>query len=185
MPIRIPDTLPAREFNAGVAEVIKYGAICDAAFYDWLEGNADAIAARNVDAIDRLIEHAVRNKADVVRQDEKEAGVRALLNFGHSFGHAIESCTAYAEYLHGEAVAIGMVTAARDNLSTVAHPFAFAVAAMLEGKLDKSWARWTRRWTSRTLTASSGCCSGSCRIPSSSSSLTTSERSGWRTCCMG
>jgi 3-dehydroquinate synthase len=107
------DTLPAREFNAGMAEVVKYGAIGDAEFFTWLEDNAQAIASRDADAIDRLIEVSVLNKADVVRQDEKEAGVRALLNFGHSFGHALESETAYSEFLHGEAVAIGMVTAAR------------------------------------------------------------------------
>ena len=107
------DTLPAREFNAGMAEVVKYGAIGDPEFFVWLEDNAQAIASRDADAIDRLIEVSVLNKADVVRQDEKEAGVRALLNFGHSFGHALESETAYSEFLHGEAVAIGMVTAAR------------------------------------------------------------------------
>ena len=107
------DTLRPREFNAGMAEVVKYGAICDAAFFDWLEQKADDIASRDADAIDDLIERSVRNKADVVRRDEKEAGIRAVLNFGHTFGHAIESGTAYSEYLHGEAVAIGMVTAAR------------------------------------------------------------------------
>ncbi len=106
------DTLPAREFNAGLAEVVKYGAICDGPFFDWLEANADRIAARDAEAIDTLIRRSVENKADVVGQDEKEAGVRALLNFGHTFGHALESETGYAEFLHGEAVAIGMVTAA-------------------------------------------------------------------------
>lgn len=107
------DTLQAREFNAGLAEVVKYGAICDAPFFEWLENNAGAVAAREAWAVDYLIERSVLNKADVVRQDEKEAGVRALLNFGHSFGHALESETAYSEFLHGEAVSIGMVTAAR------------------------------------------------------------------------
>ncbi|MEJ2383364.1 MAG: 3-dehydroquinate synthase [Xanthomonadales bacterium] len=106
------DTLPAREFNAGVAEVIKYGAICDAPFFDWLEANADRIAARETGAIDEMIRRSVENKARIVSQDEKESGVRALLNLGHSFGHALESETAYAAFLHGEAVAIGMVTAA-------------------------------------------------------------------------
>jgi len=107
------DTLQGREFNAGMAEVVKYGAISDPGFFDWLEEKADAITARDPQAIDYLIERSVRNKAEVVRQDEREAGVRALLNFGHSFGHAIESETAYSAFLHGEAVAIGMVTAAR------------------------------------------------------------------------
>lgn len=107
------DTLPAREFNAGMAEVVKYGAICDAQFFSWLEENAGAVAARDESTIDYLIERSVRRKADIVRQDEREAGVRALLNLGHSFGHALESETAYSAFLHGEAVAIGMVTAAR------------------------------------------------------------------------
>lgn len=106
-------TLQEREFNAGMAEVVKYGAISDAGFFDWLETGADAINRRDPDALDHLIHHSVRNKADVVARDEKEAGVRALLNFGHSFGHALEAETNYARFLHGEAVAIGMVTAAR------------------------------------------------------------------------
>lgn len=107
------DTLPAREFNAGLAEVIKYGVIGDEPFFEWLEQNADAVARRDEESLDYLIERAVRNKAVIVRKDEKEAGVRALLNLGHTFGHALESETAYRRFLHGEAVAIGMVTAAR------------------------------------------------------------------------
>jgi 3-dehydroquinate synthase len=107
------DTLEKREFNAGLAEVVKYGAIFDAPFFGWLEENAAAVIARDPTAIDFLIERSVETKADIVREDEKEAGIRALLNFGHSFGHALESETAYSKYLHGEAVAIGMVTAAR------------------------------------------------------------------------
>lgn len=107
------DTLPPREFNAGMAEVVKYGAISDPAFFAWLENNTAEIASRDPATIDQLIENSVLNKADVVRKDEKEAGVRALLNFGHSFGHALEAETGYSEFLHGEAVAIGMVTAAR------------------------------------------------------------------------
>ncbi|NNJ78250.1 MAG: 3-dehydroquinate synthase [Xanthomonadales bacterium] len=107
------DTLPAREFNAGLAEVVKCGVIGDTAFFDWLEENADEVAARDEKAVDYLIERSVRNKAAIVRKDEKEAGVRALLNLGHTFGHALESETAYRRFLHGEAVAIGMVTAAR------------------------------------------------------------------------
>jgi 3-dehydroquinate synthase len=106
------DSLPKREFNAGMAEVVKYGAICDAPFFDWLEANAERIAACAGDAIDEMIRRSVENKARIVSQDEKESGVRALLNLGHSFGHALESETAYAAFLHGEAVAIGMVTAA-------------------------------------------------------------------------
>jgi 3-dehydroquinate synthase len=106
-------TLPAREFGAGMAEVVKYGAINDPEFLDWLESNRDRINARENEALDYLIKKSVLNKADIVRQDEKEAGIRALLNFGHSFGHALEAETAYERFLHGEAVAIGMVVAAR------------------------------------------------------------------------
>jgi len=107
------DTLPEREYRAGLAEVLKYGAISDAPFFEWLEREAEPVARRDPAAVDYLIERAVRNKAAVVAADERESGLRALLNFGHSFGHALESETAYERFLHGEAVAIGMVTAAR------------------------------------------------------------------------
>ena len=105
-------SLPEREFNAGLAEVVKYGAIRDSGFFNWLENNASRISARNQDALDHLIHQSVQNKAEIVASDEKEAGVRALLNFGHSFGHALEAKTDYSRFLHGEAVSIGMVTAA-------------------------------------------------------------------------
>jgi 3-dehydroquinate synthase len=105
-------SLPEREFNAGLAEVVKYGAIRDAGFFKWLEDNSSRIAARENDALDHLIHESVQNKAEIVASDEKEAGVRALLNFGHSFGHALEATTDYSRFLHGEAVSIGMVTAA-------------------------------------------------------------------------
>lgn len=107
------DTLAPREFSAGMAEVVKYGAINDPEFLDWLEEHSERIKAREREALNYLIERSVLNKADIVRQDEKEGGIRALLNFGHSFGHALEAETAYSQFLHGEAVAIGMVTAAR------------------------------------------------------------------------
>lgn len=107
------NTLAGREFNAGMAEVVKYGAINDPGFFSWLEEHADRINRREPAALNDLIEQSVRNKADIVRQDEREAGIRALLNFGHSFGHALEAVTGYEKFLHGEAVAIGMVTAAR------------------------------------------------------------------------
>lgn len=106
-------TLAGREFNAGLAEVVKYGAIRDPDFFAWLEARAEAINGRETAVLDDLIYQSVSNKAEIVAEDEKEAGVRALLNFGHSFGHALEAETAYTEYLHGEAVSIGMVTAAR------------------------------------------------------------------------
>ena len=106
-------SLPEREINAGLAEVVKYGAINDAGFFSWLEDNAAAIRQRREDALDHLIHESVKNKAEIVSQDEKEAGIRALLNFGHSFGHALEAESNYSRFLHGEAVSIGMVTAAR------------------------------------------------------------------------
>jgi 3-dehydroquinate synthase len=106
-------TLDSREFNAGLAEVVKYGAIMDAGFFDWLDSASGDVAARDEGALVHLIERSVRCKARIVAADEKEAGVRALLNFGHSFGHAIEAVSAYERFLHGEAVSIGMVIAAR------------------------------------------------------------------------
>jgi 3-dehydroquinate synthase len=105
-------TLPDRELRAGLAEVIKYGAICDAGFFDWLEGNIDKLVQRDPDALAHAIRRSCELKAEVVAEDEREAGRRAILNFGHTFGHAIENCLGYGEWLHGEAVAAGMVMAA-------------------------------------------------------------------------
>ncbi len=107
------DTLPEREFSAGLAEVVKIAAIRDAEFLGWLEDSRAAILARNPGTIMRMIERSIVNKAAIVSEDEREAGVRALLNFGHSFAHAFETLTGYEQYLHGEAVAIGMMVAAR------------------------------------------------------------------------
>ena len=106
-------TLDDRDYRAGLAEVVKYGAIRDPAFFAWLDANAEALAARVPDALLEAVYQSVRNKAEVVAADEQEAGQRALLNFGHTFGHALETFTAYTRYRHGEAVAIGMVLAAR------------------------------------------------------------------------
>lgn len=106
-------TLPDRELSAGIAEVIKYGLIGDAPFFDWLESNMDQLVARDAAALTHAIEVSCRNKAITVAQDEREEGVRALLNFGHTFGHAIESGLGYGEWLHGEAVGAGMAIAAR------------------------------------------------------------------------
>jgi 3-dehydroquinate synthase len=108
-------TLPAREYRAGLAEVVKYGAIGDTAFFAWLEAHADALAARDADALVEAIAVSCRHKAGVVARDEHEQGERALLNFGHTFAHALETQTGYGTLLHGEAVSIGMVLAA--NLS--------------------------------------------------------------------
>ncbi len=106
-------TLPARELSAGLAEVIKYGAIVDAGFLAWLEQNIDALRARDADALAFAIARSCEIKAEVVAEDEREAGRRAILNFGHTFGHAIERCQGYGDWLHGEAVAAGMIMAAR------------------------------------------------------------------------
>lgn len=106
-------TLPDREFAAGVAEVIKYGILGKGEFFDWLEQNIDAIKAKQSDVLIELIEVCCRCKADIVSADEKEAGLRALLNLGHTFGHAIEAEQGYGVWLHGEAVAAGMVLAAK------------------------------------------------------------------------
>ncbi|PCH60423.1 MAG: 3-dehydroquinate synthase [Gammaproteobacteria bacterium] len=106
------DTLPARELSAGLAEVIKYGVIRDVAFFEWLEQNMDALLARNSEVLGYAIERSCRNKAEIVEQDEHERGMRALLNLGHTFGHAIETACGYGVWLHGEAVAAGMSMAA-------------------------------------------------------------------------
>jgi 3-dehydroquinate synthase len=106
-------TLPDREFAAGLAEVIKYGAIRDADFFEWLEQNLEKVLARDPDAVGYAIERSCINKAEIVGQDERETGLRALLNFGHTFGHAIETALGYGAWLHGEAVSVGMVLAAR------------------------------------------------------------------------
>jgi 3-dehydroquinate synthase len=105
-------TLPDREFRAGLAEVIKYGAIVDKAFFAWLESNMQMLLDRNPDALAYAIRRSCELKAAVVAEDERESGRRALLNFGHTFGHAIENTMGYGEWLHGEAVAAGMVLAA-------------------------------------------------------------------------
>ena len=107
------DTLDKRQFSAGMAEVIKYGAICDAEFFGWLEANIGAVMARSPGELEFIIERSCVNKAHIVERDEHESGARALLNFGHTFGHAIEAGAGYGNWLHGEAIATGMVMAAR------------------------------------------------------------------------
>ena len=106
------DTLPDRELRAGLAEVIKYGLIRDYDFFEWLESNIEAILKRDPQSLAYAIAQSCRNKAEVVEEDERETGVRALLNFGHTFGHAIENWLNYKDWLHGEAVAAGMALAA-------------------------------------------------------------------------
>jgi 3-dehydroquinate synthase len=106
------NTLPERELAAGLAEIVKYGFIRDRAFLEWLEANMDRLLAREPEALAYAIEQSCRNKADVVALDEREGGLRAILNFGHTFGHAIEAGTGYGTWLHGEAVGAGMILAA-------------------------------------------------------------------------
>ena len=106
-------TLADRELTAGLAEVVKYGAIRDREFFAWLEHSIDRLVARDADALEHAIVRSCQIKAEIVALDERETGERALLNFGHTFGHAIETATAYSQWLHGEAVAIGMVLASR------------------------------------------------------------------------
>jgi len=105
-------TLPDREYRAGLAEVIKYGLITDLDFFVWLEENMPRLLARDNDAVLYAVEHSCRLKAHVVSEDERESGLRAILNLGHTFGHAIETHEGYGEWLHGEAVAAGMCMAA-------------------------------------------------------------------------
>ena len=106
-------TLPRREFRAGLAEVIKYGVIADAGLFSWLEEHLDDLLALDAAALLHVVRRSCEIKARVVAADEREQGHRAILNFGHTFGHAIEALTGYRRYLHGEAVAIGMVMAMR------------------------------------------------------------------------
>lgn len=105
-------TLPANELAAGMAEVIKYGLICDLEFFGWLESNIDLLNKKDTDALVYAIETSCLNKAKVVALDEREGGIRAILNLGHTFGHAIETDQGYGNWLHGEAVAVGMLMAA-------------------------------------------------------------------------
>jgi 3-dehydroquinate synthase len=105
------DTLPERELSAGLAEVIKYGPIADDAFLDWIDINLNALLARDKSALAHAVKRSCEIKAWVVGQDERESGLRAILNFGHTFGHAIEAGLGYGEWLHGEAVGCGMVMA--------------------------------------------------------------------------
>ncbi|MDD2581978.1 MAG: 3-dehydroquinate synthase [Desulfuromonadaceae bacterium] len=110
-------TLDQRQFRAGLAEVIKYGVIIDLPFFEFLETNSSAILAMDADALIKIIHRSCQLKAQVVELDEKEAGLRAILNYGHTLGHAFESISGYCTLVHGEAVAIGMVLAARISVA--------------------------------------------------------------------
>lgn len=110
-------TLPEREFAAGMAEVIKYALIADADFFNWLEQNQALIKRQHAETLAEMVRYCCQMKADIVSRDETEQGERALLNLGHTFGHAIEAYLGYGEWLHGEAVAVGMVMAAEVALN--------------------------------------------------------------------
>jgi 3-dehydroquinate synthase len=106
-------SLPARELSAGLAEVIKYGLIADTEFFNWLEDNVGHLVNKEPEALAYAIERSCQIKADIVAADEREGGIRAILNFGHTFGHAIETVQGYGNWLHGEAVGAGMMMACR------------------------------------------------------------------------
>lgn len=126
-------TLPPREYAAGLAEVVKYGVIDDAEFFVWLEDNVAGLLARSPQVLQQVILRSCASKAKVVSEDERESGRRAILNYGHTFGHAIEKVAGYGQWLHGEAVAIGMVMAA--HLSVRHCGFAPTDARRLESLL--------------------------------------------------
>ncbi|MBS3997694.1 MAG: 3-dehydroquinate synthase [Hydrogenophaga sp.] len=127
-------TLPVRELSAGLAEVIKYGPIADMAFLAWIEDHIGALMARDTAALAHAVKRSCEIKAWVVGQDEREAGLRAVLNFGHTFGHAIEAGMGYGHWLHGEAVGCGMVMAARlsEALGLVDRSFVDRLKALIE-----------------------------------------------------
>jgi len=127
-------TLPGRELRAGLAEVIKYAPIADAALLDWLEANLDALLAGDSEALAHAVQRSCEIKAEVVGEDERESGRRAILNFGHTFGHAIEAGLGYGQWLHGEAVACGMVIAATlsADLGLVPAAWAERIARLVE-----------------------------------------------------
>jgi len=130
------DSLPARELRAGLAEAIKHALILDRAFADWLDENLAALLARERDALAYAVRRSCELKAQVVAEDERETGVRAILNFGHTFGHALEAGVGYGQWLHGEAVAAGMVMAA--ELSVRAGLLARADAARVRALLERA-----------------------------------------------
>ncbi|MBM3388206.1 MAG: 3-dehydroquinate synthase [Betaproteobacteria bacterium] len=129
-------TLPDREFSAGLAEVIKYGPIADAAFLDWIEEHMPALMAREPKVLAHAVRRSCEIKAWVVEQDEREAGLRAILNFGHTFGHAIEAGLGYGQWLHGEAVGCGMVLAADLSHRLGLMPASFV--ARLRGLIERA-----------------------------------------------
>ena len=128
------ETLPARELSAGLGEIIKYGPIADMQFFEWLEQNMDGLLRRDSGLLMHAVKRSVEIKAWVVGQDEKECGLRAILNFGHTFGHAIEAGMGYGNWLHGEGVAAGMVMAAElsQRLGMVDASFVLRLRTLIE-----------------------------------------------------
>ncbi len=137
-------TLPPRELRAGLAEVVKYGLVFDLSFLGWIEANVDRLLALEDAALAHVIYRSCELKAEVVRRDEREVGDRALLNLGHTFGHAIEAATGYTEWLHGEAVAAGMVIAADMSSRLGMLPLA-DVQRLREGCSSASACQWMHR----------------------------------------
>jgi 3-dehydroquinate synthase len=130
-------TLPRREVKAGLAEVLKYGLIYDAGFFDWLEANSQGIGKFDSALLSQIIRTCCEIKAEIVAKDERESGVRAMLNFGHTFGHAIETASGYGSWLHGETVAMGMVMAA--DLSYKLGWIDLAVAQRIRAVLEENF----------------------------------------------
>lgn len=120
--LRTLASLPPREYLAGLAEVIKYGIICDAALFRWLERDLPRLLRRDSACLASVVARCCEIKAEVVRQDETEGGLRAILNFGHTIGHALEAISRYGQYLHGEAIAIGQVAAAKLSAGVLGLP---------------------------------------------------------------
>ena len=139
------DTLPEREYVAGIAEVIKCGAVRDLALFEWLEANMERLVAREPDAVTHAVVESCRIKAEIVASDERESGERAHLNFGHTFAHAVEAGTGYGTWLHGEAVAAGMVLASRLSVLAAGLPASAAeriVALVRRARLSAESPRW-------------------------------------------
>ena len=132
--IALLSTLPQREISAGLAEVIKYGLICDYEFFVWIEKNIEKLMAGDAEALAYAVVRSCENKAAVVAQDEYEGGIRAILNLGHTFGHAIETAQGYGNWLHGEAVAAGMIMAADLSVrrGDITHQDFLRIVALLE-----------------------------------------------------
>jgi 3-dehydroquinate synthase len=149
------DTLPDREFRSGLAEIIKLGPIADADFLAWIEAQLDALLARDHHALQQAVRHSCQIKATIVAADEREAGLRAVLNFGHTFGHAIEGALGYGHWLHGEAVACGMVLASELSVALGLMPTSFAqrmrhliaragLPVQAPTLTYETWSRWLR-----------------------------------------